>query len=399
MAPRKNPPAKMKKGLFCCPSPGCSWTCKCRTSYSRHIRTKHSLSFKYICERCTAGHHLLTPHKLHVKKCMGTMEGNMARRGKKPTFADGYEVREAFRPAEEEAIQELEEMLGGKEREIEELKADKEELQRENWQLVTKVAELQAKLKEVGGRGQEETVQEQEEDEVPELVEEPEVDEARHVDKETVMEVDMEAAVALEQDDLDLVLSEEEEEDNMELEERLEDTLQVDPPLRRSTRKCPSTRRREQQEDMEDKLLVTNDTQHGLKIQIIPGKGRAVVATRSFVKGEFVLEYDGILMDKGTASIMENTYSMDVSKGCFMFYFLYNKKQYCLDATEESGRYGRLINHSRKNPTCYPKVVTVNGTPRLIFRAKSDLMPGQEVQYDYGDRSAKSILAFPWLAG
>ena len=150
---------------------------------------------------------------------------------------------------------------------------------------------------------------------------------------------------------------------------------------------------------MEDKLLVTNDTQHGLKIQIIPGKGRAVVATRSFVKGEFVLEYDGILMDKGTASIMENTYSMDVSKGCFMFYFLYNKKQYCLDATEESGRYGRLINHSRKNPTCYPKVVTVNGTPRLIFRAKSDLMPGQEVQYDYGDRSAKSILAFPWLAG
>ena len=323
----------------------------------------------------------------------------MARRGKKPTFADGYEVREAFRPAEEEAIQELEEMLGGKEREIEELKADKEELQRENWQLVTKVAELQAKLKEVGGRGQEETVQEQEEDEVPELVEEPEVDEARHVDKETVMEVDMEAAVALEQDDLDLVLSEEEEEDNMELEERLEDTLQVDPPLRRSTRKCPSTRRREQQEDMEDKLLVTNDTQHGLKIQIIPGKGRAVVATRSFVKGEFVLEYDGILMDKGTASIMENTYSMDVSKGCFMFYLLYNKKQYCLDATEESGRYGRLINHSRKNPTCYPKVVTVNGTPRLIFRAKSDLMPGQEVQYDYGDRSAKSILAFPWLAG
>ena len=44
---------------------------------------------------------------------------------------------------------------------------------------------------------------------------------------------------------------------------------------------------------MEAKLLVTNDTQHGFKIQSIPVKGRAVVATRSFVKGEFVLEYDG----------------------------------------------------------------------------------------------------------
>ena len=46
-----------------------------------------------------------------------------------------------------------------------------------------------------------------------------------------------------------LVLSE--EEDNMELEPMLEDVLQVQPPLRRSTRKSPSTRRREQQEDME----------------------------------------------------------------------------------------------------------------------------------------------------
>jgi histone-lysine N-methyltransferase SETD8 len=380
------------------------------------------------------------------------MEANDERRGKKPTYATGRQVREAFPAAEEEAVQELEERLEQMEREKEELKienegmknendqlkAEKEHRQHEKEELMTCVAKLEAQLREMGG-GQEE----QEKDEQPEVDEELEVDEGPQVDEEPVLgvsevvllhnepvmkEVNMETEPVLQQvnqepgmvegqvmetgdwrtgadktmqaeldeDGLDLVLSE--EEDNMELEAMLEDVLQVQPPLRRSTRKSPSTRRREQQADMEAKLLVVDDTQHGFKIQTIPGKGRAVVATRSFVKGEFVLEYDGILMDKGTASNMENSYSLDVSKGCFMFYFLYNKKQYCLDATEESGRYGRLINHSRKRPTCYPKVVTVNGTPRLIFRAKSDLMPGQEVQYDYGDRSAKSILAFPWLA-
>ena len=55
----------------------------------------------------------------------------------------------------------------------------------------------------------------------------------------------------------------------MELEPMLEDVLQVQPPLRRSTRKSPSTRRREQQEDMKAKHLVVDDTQHGFKIQTI----------------------------------------------------------------------------------------------------------------------------------
>ena len=182
------------------------------------------------------------------------------------------------------------------------------------------------------------------------------------------------------------------------MEERLENIRLVKPPLRRSSRKNPDQRRREEQERLENKLLVTNDAQHGLTIQTLPGKGRAVVACRSFLKGEFVLEYKGILLDIGTASIMENSYSMDLSKGCFMFYFQEGQTKYCIDATYESGRYGRLINHSKKNPNISPKVVMVNTTPRLIFLARFEIMPGQELLYDYGDRSAKSILAFPWLA-
>ena len=230
------------------------------------------------------------------------MEANDERRGKKPTYATGRQVREAFPAPEEEAVQELEERLEHMEREKEELKienevmkneneqlkAEKEQLWHEKEELVTCVAKLEAQLREMGG-GQEE----QEEDEQPEVDEELEVDEGPQVDEEPVLHVSevvpldneplmkevnmetdqvyqepgmvegqvmetgdwrtgadktMEAELSLEEDRLDLVLSE--EEDNMELEPMLEDVLQVQPPLRRSTRKSPSTRRREQQEDI-----------------------------------------------------------------------------------------------------------------------------------------------------
>jgi histone-lysine N-methyltransferase SETD8 len=68
-----------------------------------------------------------------------------------------------------------------------------------------------------------------------------------------------------------------------------------------------------------------------------------------------------------------------------------------VDATEESGRIGRLINHSR-NGNLMTKVVEVKGTPRLIFIAKRDVDEDEELTYDYGDRSRESLRHHPWLA-
>ena len=168
--------------------------------------------------------------------------------------------------------------------------------------------------------------------------------------------------------------------------------------LRRSERKPRATLLREEQEAYEAKLLVVDDAKHGLVVVDITEKGRGVEASRPFSKGEFVVEYAGEVMDAGSGHAMEATYSMDMTKGCYSYYFPWNSKTFCLDATEESGRYGRLLNHSKKHPTCVPKVVEVAGTPRLIFLAKHNIKAGQEVTYDYGDRSKQSLAAFPWLA-
>ena len=77
---------------------------------------------------------------------------------------------------------------------------------------------------------------------------------------------------------------------------------------------------------------------------------------------------------------------MDVSKGCYMYYFKTKGKQYCIDATGESGRYGRLLNHSTKTPNCATKVVMLGDIPRLILVAKQDIAAQTELLYDYGDR-------------
>ncbi|VDN44137.1 unnamed protein product, partial [Dibothriocephalus latus] len=49
--------------------------------------------------------------------------------------------------------------------------------------------------------------------------------------------------------------------------------------------------------------------------------------------------------------------------------------RYCVDATEESPRLGRLINHSRLHPNCYVKVIPIDQQPRLALFAKTDIPP------------------------
>ena len=318
-------------------------------------------------------------------------------------MAEKEKLEEKFQTEKEKFEAEKKESQGLREH-VERLEAKMEEME----QLQVKYDAAMMGMKVYVGR-LEANMKEMEADEPVEEV----ADDAMDVGKETLLEEeeDSSSRLNLEWDGEDGEVLEEQQlveqplveqhlvggqPENME--ERLENMMLVKPPLRRSTRKNPDTRRREKQEVLETKLQVTDDALHGLQIETIPEKGRAVVASRSFLKGEFVVEYDGLLLDMGTASLMESSYSMDLTKGSFMFYFHEGEQQYCIDATEESGRYGRLINHSKKNPNISPKVVMLNTTPRLIFLAKFEIMPGQELLYDYGDRSPKSILAFPWLA-
>jgi len=168
-------------------------------------------------------------------------------------------------------------------------------------------------------------------------------------------------------------------------------------PTRRSERKKKSEIEKDKMEGIEARLLATNDNDLDLEIKEIHLKGRGIVTKKSFSKGDFVLEYSGELIDIGSAKDRESMYSLDTTKGCYMYYFNHREKQYCIDATQETGRYGRLVNHSCKIPNCVTKVVMLGNEPRLILVAKQDIEEGTELLYDYGDRSKESLKAHPWL--
>ncbi|TMS08777.1 N-lysine methyltransferase KMT5A-A [Larimichthys crocea] len=165
-------------------------------------------------------------------------------------------------------------------------------------------------------------------------------------------------------------------------------------PIRRSSRKSKTELKCEEKKHIDD--LITKGIEEGMEVQHIEGKGRAVFATRCFQKGEYVVEYHGDLLQITDAKQREAEYAQNPATGCYMYYFQYLCKTYCVDATKETGRMGRLINHS-KTGNCQTKLHDINGVPHLILVASRDIDEGEELLYDYGDRSKASIAAHPWL--
>ncbi|XP_076843280.1 lysine methyltransferase 5Ab [Brachyhypopomus gauderio] len=165
-------------------------------------------------------------------------------------------------------------------------------------------------------------------------------------------------------------------------------------PIRRSSRKSKAELKCEEQQRIDD--LITSNVEDGLKVRYVEGKGRGVFADREFHKGQFVVEYHGDLLEMDDAKNREAQYAQDPTKGCYMYYFRYLNNNYCVDATKESDRLGRLINHS-KNGNCQTKVHNIKDVPHLILVASRDIKVEEELLYDYGDRSKEALAAHPWL--
>lgn len=68
-----------------------------------------------------------------------------------------------------------------------------------------------------------------------------------------------------------------------------------------------------------------------------------------------------------------------------------------MDATKEDSTLGRLINHSKTKPNIRSLIIDVDNTPHIIFYSIRDIKQGEELVYDYGDRSTASLTAHPWL--
>ena len=69
-----------------------------------------------------------------------------------------------------------------------------------------------------------------------------------------------------------------------------------------------------------------------------------------------------------------------------------------MDATKDNGRLGRLLNHSKTSANVVTKLMEVDGHPYLCLMAARDVGPGEELEYDYGERNREAIQSHPWLA-
>ena len=76
-----------------------------------------------------------------------------------------------------------------------------------------------------------------------------------------------------------------------------------------------------------------------------------------------------------------------------MFFSLFRS----VDATQETNRLGRLLNHSKTQSNVYSRLFPLKDIPHLILVAQRDISAGEELVYDYGDRSTASTESHPWL--
>ncbi len=149
---------------------------------------------------------------------------------------------------------------------------------------------------------------------------------------------------------------------------------------------------------MEVLELPANDTNLGLSVKMFPNKGRGVITEKSFVKGQFLVEYAGDLLTFREWKKREQVYKEDSEIGSYVVKFKHNEKLCFLDATKETPRLGRLVNHSRVHANCNLKKVVINQKPHIILVASKDIESGTEIRYDYMDRDPASIIHNPWLS-
>lgn len=166
--------------------------------------------------------------------------------------------------------------------------------------------------------------------------------------------------------------------------------------IRKSSRRCKSDIERERREHVE--RAIKEQIEEGLEVKVMELKGRGVFATRRFERGEFVCEYAGEMISYKLAKKREEMYSRDASIGCYMYFFEHKSKQYCIDATAETERLGRLFNHSKLEGNCHTKLFEMNSRPYLILVASRNIELGEELMYDYGERNQQAIESHPWLA-
>ena len=133
----------------------------------------------------------------------------------------------------------------------------------------------------------------------------------------------------------------------------------------------------------DDLCKLCDNQEWGLEIRHNLPEGRGVFTQTHISKVQNVCNYGGKLMSGKVGKALQDTQT--VEQKTFLFEFNFDRVTYFVDGRAESPSVGALLNHSKKHPNLIPKVhQTKNGEPQVIFKATRDILPGEELTWDYG---------------
>ena len=134
-----------------------------------------------------------------------------------------------------------------------------------------------------------------------------------------------------------------------------------------NTRETPDFVRYRHLQQHPPKLVVHKSGIHGM----------GVYTLSHLKKGDMVIEYQGEIIRPIVADKREKDYE---KRGipCYLWKLTEDK---IVDATF-CGNMARFINHNH-DPNCVVDIANVSGSPKVMISAKRDIVPGEELTYDY----------------
>jgi hypothetical protein len=82
---------------------------------------------------------------------------------------------------------------------------------------------------------------------------------------------------------------------------------------------------------------------------------------------------DYSVVNKEEAEISVEKYLQTEAKNFYQYYCSYKNQKPCVNGQAESGKIGRLLNHSKQLPNCIAKLIEIENSPRIIIFALKDI--------------------------
>lgn len=139
--------------------------------------------------------------------------------------------------------------------------------------------------------------------------------------------------------------------------------------------------------------MVRRQKWKGLCITDLDGKGKGVLTTRPFSKGEVVCDYHGVVVSREQGLAIHQ--STEGKENGHMLFYTSRGVRKCIDAHldrcvchPEKPTYGRHINHSRKRSNVRPRVCKIQHDGQeqdiILFFATRDIKVSEELLFDHG---------------